>query len=123
VAKRFWGKQGRDLAQGVKSFTNIESTSGDDLMFAPLFDKSGKVWSHDDSRIKIMEHVARLPKGIPNPKSRPMIPEWSVTFKFELQKNTLLTETNLRNMVEQGGILGLGTFRPIFGRYFVEWVQ
>jgi hypothetical protein len=24
-------------------------------------------------------------------------------------------------MVEQGGILGLGTFRPIFGRYSVQW--
>src|SRR5574343_624848 len=39
VAKRFYGKQGRDVAQGVKSFCNIEGVGGDDPMFAPLFDE------------------------------------------------------------------------------------
>jgi hypothetical protein len=70
-----------------------------------------------------MQHVARLPKGIPNPKTRPMIPNgWSVSFKFELQPNELLNEATLRKMITQGGILGLGTFRPIFGRYTVSWI-
>lgn len=124
VAKRFYGKAGRDVAQGVKSFCNIEATEGDDPMFAPLKDETGKLWNFKDERIKILNHVARLPKGIPNPKSRPMIPSrWSVQFKFELQQNTLLNENTLRAMIEQGGILGLGTFRPIFGRYSVEWVK
>jgi len=64
-----------------------------------------------------------LPKGIPNPKTRPMIPNgWSVSFKFELQPNELLNEATLRKMITQGGILGLGTFRPIFGRYTVSWI-
>ena len=124
VAKRFYGKQGRDVAQGIKSFCNIEAVEGEDAMFAPLKDEEGKVWLATDSRIKIMSHVARLPKGIPNPKSRPMIPNrWSCVFRFELQQNTLLNEPTLKAMIEQGGILGLGTFRPIFGRYSVEWVK
>lgn len=124
VAKRFYGKQGRDVAQGIKSFCNIEATEGSDSMFAPIKDEDGKLWNASDTRIKIMNHVARLPKGIPNPKARPMIPSrWSVQFKFELQQNTLLNEPTLKAMIEQGGILGLGTFRPIFGRYSVEWVR
>lgn len=124
VAKRFYGKQGRDVAQGIKSFCNIESTEGTDPVFAPLKDDHGDVWNVKDSRIKIMNHVARLPKGIPNPKSRPMIPSgWTVQFRFELQQNTLINGATLKAMIEQGGILGLGTFRPIFGRYSVEWVK
>ena len=124
VAKRFYGKQGRDVAQGVKSFCNIEAVEGNDPMFAPLKDEQGKIWTASDSRIQIMNHVARLPKGIPNPKSRPMIPsKWSCIFRFELQQNTLLNEPTLKAMIEQGGILGIGTFRPIFGRYSVEWVK
>jgi hypothetical protein len=52
-----------------------------------------------------------------------MIPNgWSVTFRFELQPNQLLNEPTLKAMVQQGGILGLGTFRPIFGRYRVTWL-
>lgn len=122
VAKRFYGKQGRDVAQGVKSFCNIEAVDGDDPMFAPLLDETGKPYRNNDSRIKIMNHVARLPKGIPNPKSRPMIPTgWNVSFKFELQQNQLLNEMTLRKMITEGGILGLGTFRPIFGRYTVTF--
>ena len=124
VAKRFYGKQGRDVAQGVKSFCNIEATEGTDPMFAPLNDEAGKPWLATDGRIKIMNHVARLPKGIPNPKSRPMIPSgWTCTFRFDLQQNVLLNEATLKAMIEQGGILGIGTFRPIFGRYSVEWIK
>jgi len=123
VAKRFYGKQGRDVAQGIKSFCNIEATEGGDPMFAPIMDEDGKPYSSADPRIQIMSHVARLPKGIPNPKSRPMIPNgWSVTFRFELQPNELLNSATLQKMITQGGILGLGTFRPIFGRYKVTWM-
>ena len=123
VAKRFYGKQGRDVAQGIKSFCNIEAVGGDDPMFSPILDEDGNPYTAKDPRIRIMQHVARLPKGIPNPKTRPMIPNgWSVSFKFELQPNELLNEATLRKMITQGGILGLGTFRPIFGRYTVSWI-
>jgi hypothetical protein len=53
-----------------------------------------------------------------------MIPkDWSVSFKFELQENGMLNLATLKKMVEQGGILGLGTFRPIFGRFSVTWLD
>lgn len=124
VPKRFYGKQGREVALGVQSFANIEATDGSDPMFAPLLDDKGNVFKNGDKRIKVMNHVARLKDGIPNPKERPMFPNgWSINLKFELQDNELLNAPTLKKMVEQGGILGLGTFRPIFGRFRVEWVK
>lgn len=122
VAKRFYGKQGREIALGVQSFVNIESIDGDDRMMAPIYDAQGGTFLQKDPRIKILAHVARLKDGIPNPKERPMIPNgWIVRFSFELQENNMLNLASLKKMVEQGGILGLGTFRPIFGRYRVDW--
>ena len=123
VAKRFYGKQGRDVAQGIKSFCNIEAMDGEDPLFAPIKDETGETYKSNDPRIKIMNHVARLAKGIPNPKARPMIPTgWNIALRFELQPNQLLNEPTLRKMIIEGGILGLGTFRPIFGRYSVDWI-
>lgn len=122
VAKRFYGKQGREVALGVQSFVNIEAVDGDDPMFAPLLDQHGGTYTAQDKRVSVVQHVARLKDGIPNPKERPMIPTgWIVRFKFEIQDNNILNSATLKKMVEQGGILGLGTFRPIFGRYAVEW--
>jgi hypothetical protein len=122
VAKRFYGKQGREVALGVQSFVNIEAAESDDPMFAPIRDKDGKIYTDKDKRVQVVAHVARLKDGIPNPKERPMIPSgWVVVFRFELQENNILNLATLKKMVEQGGILGLGTFRPIFGRFSVEW--
>jgi hypothetical protein len=121
VAKRFYGKQGRELALGVQAFVNIEA-AGDDPMMATIADDKGKVWEPDDKRISVLLHVARLKDGIPNPKERPMIPTgWGVKFIFEIQENNIINTATLKKMVEQGGILGLGTFRPIFGRFSVLW--
>ncbi len=122
VAKRFYGKQAGEVALGVMSFVSIEAVDGGDPMHAPLLDDEGKTFKSDDKRIKVWSHVARLAKGIPNPKERPGIPTpWKVRFRFELQDNKMLNLATLKKMVEQGGILGLGTFRPIFGRYTVQW--
>lgn len=123
VAKRFYGKQGREVSLGVQSFVNIEATEGDDPYFAPIYDEKGGTYTATDERVTIMNHVARLKDGIPNPKERPMLPTgWRVKFKFELQENQMLNLPTLKKLVEQGGILGLGTFRPIFGRYCVDWI-
>lgn len=122
VAKHFYGKLGREVSLGVQSFVNIEAVDGDDPMFAPIFDEEGKRFKNGDPRIKVMNHVARLAKGIPNAKERPMLPRgWRIRLKFELQPNELISAGTLTKMVEQGGIVGLGTFRPIFGRYVVTW--
>jgi hypothetical protein len=121
VAKRFYGKAARDMALGVQAFVAIEAV-GTDPLAATIYDADGKAYTSKDERIRVMHHVARVDKGIPNPKERPMIPTgWRVSFLFEYQHNNFLSIEGLRTMIEQGGTLGLGTFRPIFGRYTVEF--
>lgn len=91
-------------------------------MMCPITDETGVQYEATDKRIKILDHVARLKDGVPNPKRRPMIPNgWRIKVRFDLQQNVLLNEQTLHTMLEQGGVLGLGTFRPIFGRFAVEW--
>ena len=68
--------------------------------------------------------VARLDKGIPNPKERPVIPApWEITFDFLIYPNKEIKEVEIQNLFEDGGrALGLGTFRGVFGKFYVkEW--
>ena len=66
--------------------------------------------------------VARLPNGIPNPVSRPVIPlPWAIEFDFELFPNKEITEQEIVNLfTEGGGAIGLGTFRGVFGKFSVD---
>lgn len=122
VAKRFYGRDGKGIATGVMAFCNVESNNEDDPMNAVINDENGVPYTPKDSRIQVVNHVARTPQATPNPTSRPMIPTgWSVDFTFHYSENEFVTESTFRKMIEQGGILGLGTFRPIFGRYSVEF--
>lgn len=129
VAARFYGKQRRDVALGINAFCSIspQGVTSDDMVDVPLLDESGKQYMITDPRITIVQHVGRMKKGvlvIPNPKARPMIPTgWNLSVDFKLTDNNFVSLTTLKTMVEQGGILGLGTFRPIFGRYAVEWIE
>lgn len=120
VAKRFWGKQGRDVATGIMAFINVEA-QGDDPLNAVVTDGSNP-FTPSDSRIKVLSHVGRTKQGTPNPTTRPIIPPpWFVTLRITHTENEFVSVPTLKKMVEQGGTLGLGTFRPIFGRYVVEW--
>lgn len=66
--------------------------------------------------------VARLDKGIPNPKHRPVIPlPWAIEFDFELYPNKEIKEQEILNLIDEAGrAIGLGTFRGVFGKYIVE---
>lgn len=121
VAKRFYGKQGREVALGIQSFVNIESVDSDP-MFCVVRDAKGEAYKIGDKRIKTENHVARLKDGIPNPKERPVLPkDWRIKVKFGYQENQMVSLSTMQKMVEEGGVLGLGTFRPIYGRYEVKW--
>lgn len=65
--------------------------------------------------------VARLEKGIPNPKVRPVVPTpWELEFTLRLYPNPDLQEQMLKNLFELGGIaLGLGTWRGQYGKFEV----
>ncbi|MGD9635756.1 MAG: hypothetical protein AB7G28_13180 [Pirellulales bacterium] len=70
------------------------------------------------SGVYIDRRVARLEKGIPNPKVRPTLPlPWSLEFELTLLPNRMIQETQLLNIFTEGLLcLGLGTFRGQFGK-------
>ena len=80
---------------------------------------------HDPlSGLYLHRSVARLDKGIPNPKERPVLPlPWEIRFQLTIYPNKEIKEQEIRNLFEEGGIaIGLGTFRGVFGKFEVsEW--
>lgn len=78
----------------------------------------------EEAGISVHRCVARLEKGIPNPKIRPVVDlPWSLSFVLSLYQNPTLAEPMLRMLFEQGGIAcGLGTYRGVFGKFEVtQW--
>lgn len=76
------------------------------------------------SGVFVKRDVARLEKGIPNPKVRPVLPlDWSLRFKLSLFPNTMIQEQQIKNVFEQGGYaVGIGTWRGRFGKFeVVRW--
>lgn len=78
-------------------------------------DKSSGTW--------IDQRVARLDRGIPNPKVRPVVPlPWSIEFEFTLFPNREIKEQEIINLFAEGGLaIGFGTFRGCFGKFVVEY--
>ena len=72
--------------------------------------------------IYVHRSVARLDKGIPNPKERPILPmPWALEFELTILNNKEIKEQEILNLFEEGGrALGLGTFRGLFGKFRIE---
>lgn len=130
VCRQFFGKNGKTIGLGINAFTNIEPFA------IPIYDDKGPiVFNGFDNQMTVVTHtvplpqisvgyhVARLKGGIPNPKQRPILAlPWFLRFRVEYIENSYCVLENLRQAFEFGGIIGLGTFRPTFGRYkLTEW--
>lgn len=77
-----------------------------------------------ESGVYIDRRVARLEKGIPNPKVRPVLPmPWELVFTLTILPNKQIQEQQLLNIFTEGLLcLGLGTFRGQFGKAeIVSW--
>lgn len=75
------------------------------------------------SGMHVERHVARLPKGIPNPKVRPVLPlKWSLEFELSIYPAENLNEALIERIFTQGGIqIGLGTYRGVYGKFAFKW--
>lgn len=113
----------KDIANACLSFVTISPT------FIPLLRNNGaivfgKLDNDIDPTSGIYVHyaVARLDKGIPNPKVRPVLPTpWELHFDLQLIPNREIQEQEILNLFEEGGrALGLGTFRGVFGKFTVN---
>lgn len=113
----------KDLANACLSFVEILEE------FVPFIRddqiiKLGKMEDGVDPLSGVYTHysVARLDKGIPNPKERPVLPlPWALKFHLTLYPNREIKEQDILNLVEEGGrAIGLGTFRGVFGKFAVK---
>jgi hypothetical protein len=114
----------KDIGNAILSFVDIEEP------FIPLIrDDKPIVFGHlngEDvdavSGVYVHRSVARLDKGIPNPKVRPVVPlPWALAFTLSLFPNREIQEQEILNLFEEGGrALGLGTFRGVYGKFLVD---
>jgi len=112
-------RQYKKVAQAVLGFVTIdpfEIPFTDDQKKPIVFDGFGK------NGITCAEHVARLAKGVPNPKVRPVLDTpWNLIFNLTLFENDEVDELAVRMLFEKGGILlGFGTYRGVFGKFIVD---
>jgi len=118
----------KGVANAILSFTDIAGPS-DTPEFIPFL-KNGKpikVGKFGDeveplSGLRLHKAVARLEKGIPNPKERPVLPlPWALEFTISIRANKEIKELQIRNLLEEGGFaIGLGTWRGIYGKFVVD---
>lgn len=113
----------KDIANACLSFVMIDpgfiplTRNGNPIVFGRLDGDRDPM-----SGIYIHRTVARLDKGIPNPKVRPVVPlPWELTFDLTLLANREIKEVEIKNLIEDGGrALGLGTFRGLYGKFVVD---
>lgn len=125
VARAMCGKKWATVAAAATGFINIDpdpvplKRAGKPIKFGTFRDgKDAKSMAY------VKQDVARLPKGIPNPKVRPVLPlPWGLEFDITLFKNPDVDMLLIRQMFEFGGLaLGLGTYRGVFGKFVIkEW--
>lgn len=114
----------KDIANACLSFVSIGP------QFIPLLRERelisfGKFEQNEVDKVSgcyIHRSVARLDKGIPNPKVRPVIPlPWAIEFDLTLFPNKEIKEQEILNLLEEAGrAIGIGTYRGVFGKFAVE---
>ena len=118
----------KDIANAIQSFVMLSAADGSD--YAP-FTRNGVPievgdFADDDrdelSGLTLHRSVARLEKGIPNPKERPMLPlPWELTFMLTIIANDAIKEAEIKNLTHEGGLaIGFGTYRGVYGKFLVE---
>lgn len=113
----------KDIANACLSFVQIAPSfilltrNGKPIQF-------GKMENDRDKLSGVYTHyaVARLDKGIPNPKARPVLPlPWEIEFELTIFPNREIKEQEILNLFEEAGLaIGLGTWRGVFGKFSVD---
>jgi hypothetical protein len=105
----------RNVCAGFQCFVDIEQEF-------IQFTRNGKGLTVDNAGLWIHHSVARLDKGIPNPKARPVLPlPWELSFTLTLLQNKEVNEDLLKKMFDDGGIcIGFGTYRGRYGKFVIK---
>lgn len=121
----------KDIANACLSYVSVQSPNENNRQNIPFL-RDGKpievgkfVDDHDEtSGLYLHRSVARLDKGIPNPKERPVLSlPWAISFELLIFPNQEIKEQEIKNLFEDGGMaIGLGTFRGVYGKFAVtQW--
>lgn len=118
----------KDIANACLSFTTVAGLNGHQGYIPFLREgepiKLGRVENGHDpiSGLYMHRSVARLDKGIPNPKERPVLPlPWELEFSFQIFPNQEIKEQDIKNLFSEGGLaIGLGTFRGVYGKFVID---
>jgi hypothetical protein len=119
AAKDYYDKRTyKDKAINILSFTMVEPEE-------PLLTRNGEPLEVTTlGEHGTYEHfsVARLEKGIPNPKNRPVLPlPWELNFTISVFPNDSVDQAELKELFKACGLsIGLGTYRGVFGKFTVE---
>ena len=78
--------------------------------------------SDPGSGVYVHRAVARVTGGIPNDKVRPTLPApWKLSFDIVLEENDVVSVEDFHRLLRKAGKgIGLGTYRPRFGKFEVE---
>ena len=114
--KRIMGKKWKTICKAAMSFVDVSP-------FDVPFSRDGKAIPAGD--VEIIYDKAIVKKGslsIPSEKQRPLLSlPWSLGFTIEIFQNADLNEATLRRLFEEGGLMiGLGTYRGVYGKFIVE---
>lgn len=124
ICKRFMdSREYKKMAAAYLSNISVEPyeipilRDGKAVMFGGFEDDKDKV-----SGMYVDRRVARLAKGIPNPKVRPVLPlPWAINFEMRVFPNEEMDLEQLYDLVRRGGVaIGIGTFRGVFGKFRVD---
>lgn len=119
VCKMFFGKKAKPIGMAINNCLVIKQ---EEL----LITRDGEPFSVDefDKDFEVVHHVARINKSgtaIPNPKERPKLPApWQIDFDITFMPSGDLNWQVMQECFGYAGVIGLGTYRPLFGGFKVE---
>lgn len=117
----------KDICNAIQSFVLFEGCEANPEYMPFMRDGApievGDFYEGGDPKSGLVLHraVARLDKGIPNPKERPLLPlPWSLDFTLRIVPNNAIKEAEIRQLAIEGGLaIGLGTYRGMYGKFEV----
>lgn len=119
----------KDICNACLSFLQISPIDSEHPGYVPFLRNGKKIKvgtfgedSEMESGLYLHRSVARLEKGIPNPKERAVLPlPWSIEFNLSIFPNQEIKEQEVKNLISEGGLaIGLGTFRGVYGKFAID---
>lgn len=120
--QRVIGRGYKKVCKAAQSYVQIKDL---DLFFMRNDKKISRKEAIEDNSLTSHFAVAKIMKGslaVPNPKARPLLNlPWELNLSIFFTETPELNETLLKKLFELGGLaIGLGTYRGVFGKFFVS---